>query len=118
MNGEELCDWEPRFNDRGFYLAIGGGATLQNKAHALREIRRMGWQVDLHDYTDKMCVLSLQGPYSRSILEDLTDTDLSNEEFPFSSHKVFTIAGQQARAMRISFVGELGELAMSSNLQK
>ncbi|RXG68843.1 Sarcosine dehydrogenase, mitochondrial [Armadillidium vulgare] len=109
VDGSDICSWEPSFNEeRGFYIAAGGGATLQNKAHIMKEIRKNKWNVSLHDFTEKMGTLSLQGPKSRDILQELTNTDLSNESFPFSSHKVIDIAGQRVRAIRLSFVGELG----------
>ena len=41
-------------------------------------------------------------------MEGLTDSDLSNEAFPFSTHKIVTIAGHTVRALRLTFVGELG----------
>ncbi|XP_037773436.1 sarcosine dehydrogenase, mitochondrial-like [Penaeus monodon] len=55
-----------------------------------------------------MAMLSIQGPNSRAILQQLSDTDFSDAAFPFSSHKVITIAGHKARALRLSFVGEMG----------
>ena len=33
---------------------------------------------------------------------------MSNENFPFSTHKVIKIAGHSLRALRLTFVGELG----------
>ena len=38
----------------------------------------------------------------------MSNADLSNEAFPFSSHKVISIAGHKVRALRLTFVGELG----------
>ncbi|XP_043543238.1 sarcosine dehydrogenase, mitochondrial-like [Chiloscyllium plagiosum] len=46
--------------------------------------------------------------HSRSVLQEVLDTDLSNEAFPFSTHQVVKAAGHTVRAMRLSFVGELG----------
>ncbi|CDQ79394.1 unnamed protein product, partial [Oncorhynchus mykiss] len=46
--------------------------------------------------------------HSREVLQEILDTDLSNEAFPFSTHKVCNAAGHKVRAMRLSFVGELG----------
>lgn len=46
--------------------------------------------------------------FSRELLECLTSADLSNEAFPFSTHKVINVAGHDVRALRITFVGELG----------
>ncbi|KAF3848946.1 hypothetical protein F7725_015443 [Dissostichus mawsoni] len=55
-----------------------------------------------------MGMISIQGPKSREVLQEVLDADLSNEAFPFSTHKVVSAAGHQVRAMRLSFVGELG----------
>ena len=46
--------------------------------------------------------------YSRDILQALTDTDLSDDNFPFSTHQIITLAGHKLRALRLTFVGELG----------
>ncbi|XP_037793833.1 sarcosine dehydrogenase, mitochondrial-like [Penaeus monodon] len=100
------CD--PNFEGRGFYLAAGGAAALQNLAHVTKEIRSHKWNVQILDHTDDMAMLSIQGPNSRAILQQLSDTDFSDAAFPFSSHKVITIAGHKARALRLSFVGEMG----------
>ena len=40
-------------------------------------------------------MLSLQGPRARDILEKICDADFSNKSFPFSSHKLVTIAGHE-----------------------
>lgn len=53
-------------------------------------------------------MLSIQGPQSRELLQALTSADLSDAAFPFSTHKMIDFAGHPVRAMRISFVGELG----------
>lgn len=34
---------------------------------------------------------------SREVLQEVLDTDLSNEAFPFSTHKVVNAAGHQVR---------------------
>ncbi|KAL2076715.1 hypothetical protein ACEWY4_027686 [Coilia grayii] len=44
----------------------------------------------------------------RELLQEIVDADLSNEAFPFSTHRVVNAAGHKVRAMRLSFVGELG----------
>ncbi|KAF2356164.1 FAD dependent oxidoreductase central domain [Trinorchestia longiramus] len=100
------CD--PRFHGIGYYLSVGGEATLQTYSHIVKEIHRHKWNVSLVNNTEDLAVLSIQGPKSRSLLSKLTSTDLSNESFPFSTHQVITVAGHKVRAMRISSVGELG----------
>ena len=53
-----------------------------------------------------------QGPRSRELLNCLTDTDLDNDSFPFSTHQLIEVAGHKVRALRVSFVGELGKYCM------
>lgn len=55
-----------------------------------------------------MGMLSIQGPKSRELLQSLTDSDLSDTSFPFSTNKVITFAGHKVRALRLTFVGEMG----------
>ncbi|XP_042228369.1 sarcosine dehydrogenase, mitochondrial-like [Homarus americanus] len=100
------CD--PTFAGRGFYLAAGGAAALQNLAHVLKEVRTHQWDVEVLDHTENMAMLSVQGLNSRAILQQVTEEDFSDEAFPFSTHKVITIAGHKVRALRLSFVGEMG----------
>lgn len=83
--------------------------ALHNYAHIIKEIRKHNWDVKLADQTDDMTILSVQGPLSRDLLQSLTQTDLSNEAFPFSTHQILEVAGHKLRALRVSFVGEMGE---------
>jgi sarcosine dehydrogenase len=53
-------------------------------------------------------MLSLQGPKSRDILQRLTDVNLDNLTFPYSTCQTITVAGNEVLALRVSFVGEMG----------
>jgi hypothetical protein len=46
--------------------------------------------------------------FSRALLQNLVDTDLNNDSFPFSTTKLVKVAGHLCRAVRLSFVGEMG----------
>jgi 4-methylaminobutanoate oxidase (formaldehyde-forming) len=65
-------------------------------------------QAELVDVTSAYSVLSLMGPNSRAVLEKLTSNDVSNAAFPFGRAKTIGIAGCPVRALRITYVGELG----------
>ncbi|WP_282152563.1 FAD-dependent oxidoreductase [Ruegeria atlantica] len=52
--------------------------------------------------------LSLNGPRSRDVLEQCTDTDLSNAGFRWLSAQEIIIAGHTVWAFRMSYAGELG----------
>ena len=50
----------------------------------------------------------LSGPRSRDVLNKLTDADLSNEAFRWMRGKSIKVSGIPLRALRVSYVGELG----------
>ena len=52
--------------------------------------------------------MNLQGPKSRELLQALTDTDLSNEAFPFRTCREIAIGLARVNVARITYVGELG----------
>lgn len=88
---------------------MAGGATgYQTYAHMKKEIEKKGFRCSLKDVTDKLAVLSIQGPKSGEILQAMTETPITDEQFPIAMSKLVNIAGQTCRALRISFVGELG----------
>uniref|UniRef100_A0A3B4G184 Sarcosine dehydrogenase, mitochondrial n=1 Tax=Pundamilia nyererei TaxID=303518 RepID=A0A3B4G184_9CICH len=98
----------PESSGDAYYLAIGGGVAEHNWNHIKTVLQDQGFRCQLTDHSEDMGMISIQGPKSREVLQEVLDTDLSNEAFPFSSHKVVIAAGHQVRAMRLSFVGELG----------
>lgn len=60
------------------------------------------------DVTESSGVLSVMGPDSRLVLQRLTGEDLGHEAFPFGHSVETTVAGQPVRALRVTYVGELG----------
>jgi len=84
---------------------------------AVAQLRSLDWltrcgdefkNVAVKDITDEYGVLGLAGPRSRELLAKLTDTDLSNETFPWLKAREISVAGASVLALRISNVGELG----------
>lgn len=72
----------------------------------------------LHDASCKFKLISLihcsNLNFSRELLQTLTQADLNDTQFPYSTSKLITIAGHLCRALRFSHVGELGwDLHMS-----
>ncbi len=62
----------------------------------------------LTDVTSAYAVLGVMGPNSRTLLGCLTDADLSNVTFPFATSQDIDFADAMLRAVRITYVGELG----------
>ncbi|MBT7610718.1 MAG: FAD-dependent oxidoreductase [Bacteriovoracaceae bacterium] len=60
------------------------------------------------DITDGLSQLNIQGPRSRELLQTLTNTDLSNEAFPFRTVKEISVGFAKLYLIRITYVGELG----------
>ena len=50
----------------------------------------------------------VSGPRSREVLTKLADADLGNEAFPWLRGREIEVAGIPTRALRVSYVGELG----------
>ncbi|KAI5099466.1 sarcosine dehydrogenase, mitochondrial, partial [Silurus meridionalis] len=98
----------PEFTDDAYYLAVGGGVAQHNWSHIMTVLQDRSFNCTLTDHSEDMGMISIQGPKSRDLLKEVVDADLSNEAFPFSTHKIVTAAGHKVRAMRLSFVGELG----------
>ncbi|MCC2112087.1 MAG: aminomethyltransferase family protein, partial [Hyphomicrobiales bacterium] len=48
------------------------------------------------------------GPRAREVLASVTDADVSNAAFPFGHVRIIDIAGHEVRALRVTYVGELG----------
>jgi dimethylglycine dehydrogenase len=58
--------------------------------------------------TEHRGVLVVSGPRSREVLRRLTETDLGNDAFRWMQAREMHVAGQPVRALRVSYVGELG----------
>ncbi|KAL1468918.1 hypothetical protein MTO96_025147, partial [Rhipicephalus appendiculatus] len=92
----------------GFYVAAAGASANHCLAHIRSVVQDHKFNVSIADESENMGMLSIQGPKSRQILQSLTDTDLSDASFPFSTTKVINFAGHKVRAIRLTFVGEMG----------
>nr|XP_008122619.1 PREDICTED: sarcosine dehydrogenase, mitochondrial [Anolis carolinensis] len=98
----------PAFEGDGYYLAVGGAVAQHNWSHITTVLQDKKFQCQLMDRSEELGMISIQGPSSREVLQDVLDTDLGDGAFPFSTHKLVKVAGCMVRAMRLSFVGEMG----------
>jgi 4-methylaminobutanoate oxidase (formaldehyde-forming) len=90
-----------------FYIVTGTGFRTHDFAWIRRNIPA-GADATLADVTEQYGTLSLFGPRARDVLATLTDADVSNEAFPFGHVREFKVAGRPVRALRVTYVGELG----------
>jgi 4-methylaminobutanoate oxidase (formaldehyde-forming) len=96
-----------RLTEEKFYIVTGTGF----RTHDFGWIEdHVGTELDakLVDVTEEFGTLSLMGPKARDVLAAVTEADVSNTAFPFGHVREIAIAGHTVRALRITYVGELG----------
>ena len=104
-----------RLDDETFFLLSAAAANTHDSDH-LQYSKQEGERITIKNITDHWGSLILAGPRSRDLLSKLTDTDLSNKNFPWLTAKEIEVAGVNLLALRINYVGELGwELHMPIN---
>lgn len=96
-----------RVADDEFYIVTGTGFATHDFDWIRRNIPT-GANCQLFDVTSAYAVLTLMGPRARSILSAVTSADVSNAAFPFATMQTVGIAGCPVRALRITYMGELG----------
>ena len=90
-----------------FYLVTGTGFATHDLDWIDRNLPA-GAHVEAFDITSGWSVLTLMGPQSRHILQQVTRADVSNDAFPFGTLQTVGIAGCPVRALRVTYMGELG----------
>ncbi len=90
-----------------YYLTTGTGFATHDYDWIARHIPN-GADTHLVDITSSRSVLSLMGPDARTVLAEVTDTNVSDDGFPFATVKSIRVAGAPVLALRITYVGELG----------
>jgi glycine cleavage system T protein len=96
-----------RLSDDKFYIVTGTGFRTHDLGWIADHVPA-GFDVSLRDVTEEFGTLSLMGPKARNVLAAATDVDVSNADFPFGHVRELAIAGQPVRALRVTYVGELG----------
>lgn len=96
-----------RLADDHFYIVTGTGFRTHDFAW-IKEHIPAGADAQLQDVTEAYGTLSLMGPRARDVLQTVTGYDCCNAAFPFGHVREIDIAGHQVRALRVTYVGELG----------
>ena len=90
-----------------FYIIGGSTQTVRDQDWIHRNLPTDA-RADLCDVTESFSVIGVMGPNSRTLLTRLTDANLSNNAFPFGTAQIISIGAATVRAIRITYVGELG----------
>ncbi len=96
-----------RLADDHFYCLSAAAAEQRDLDHMLQS-KLPHEDVTICNVTDARGVLVLSGPKARNVLAPLTDADLSNEGIRWLSGREIIVAGVPLRALRVSYIGELG----------
>jgi 4-methylaminobutanoate oxidase (formaldehyde-forming) len=91
-----------------FFRIVSGTAFASNDLGWIRMHLPDDGSVTVKEVTEDWACLSLCGPKARTILEAVTDDDLSNAGFAYMTARSIDIAGIPLWAQRISYTGELG----------
>ncbi len=92
-----------RFADR-ILMVVNASNAPKDFKHIARHAERFG--VTMHDATDEMTLLAVQGPKTAAILQPLTDVDLATIKYYHFAEG--TVAGQKAIVSRTGYTGEDG----------
>lgn len=90
-----------------FYLTSAAAAERHDE-DLLRTRAAAFSDIEIVNRTEELGVLGVTGPYARAVLGALTDANLGDGAFPWLSAAEITVAGVAVRALRVSYVGELG----------
>ena len=96
-----------RLTDNNFYIVTGTGFRTHDFCWIADHIPEDA-NVKFVDVTEHYGTLSLMGPLSRAILQKTTYGDLSAKSFKFGDAKLIGLKGHPVRALRVTYVGELG----------
>jgi 4-methylaminobutanoate oxidase (formaldehyde-forming) len=102
------CDFTvARLAEDRFSIVTGTAFGNHDREWIRRHLPRDG-TVQVHDTTSQWACFGIWGPRARDVLQPLTPADLGNEEFPYMSLREITIGHVPVRALRVTYVGELG----------
>ena len=92
-------------DDERFLLVTGSGFGLHD---SLWVEEHLPPGVTIREVTNRYATVNLCGPHARTILQSVSDDDLSNSAFPFLAARSIEAGNASALAVRIGYVGELG----------
>ncbi|MDH3658786.1 MAG: FAD-dependent oxidoreductase [Alphaproteobacteria bacterium] len=96
-----------RIDTERFYLTSAAAAGRHDE-DLLRARAATFENIEIVNRAEALGILGVMGPLARDLLGELTDVDLGNPSFPWLSAAEITVTGIAARALRVSYVGELG----------
>jgi 4-methylaminobutanoate oxidase (formaldehyde-forming) len=116
------CVYTPLLNERATYeadltvtrtgpesfLLVSSSATTIRDLDWIRRHLSPGADVSVADRTDDLSVIGVMGPRSRELMGRVSGEGWSDEAFPFATSRLVRVGGVDARATRMTYVGEVG----------
>ena len=96
-----------RIDEEHFYFVFAAFFELRVRDWLERH-RRSDENVRIENISKDFGAIALQGPRSREVLGQVTQTPLENDSFRWLTAQRIAIAGAEVRALRLSYAGELG----------
>ena len=102
------CDFTvARLAEERFSIVTGTAFGRHDRSWITSHLPTDG-SVQVHDVTSAYACFGIWGPRARDILQPLVPQDLSNDAFPYMTLQDITIGHVPVRALRVTYVGELG----------
>ncbi len=102
------CDFTvARLAEDRFSIVTGTAFGNHDREWMRRHLPADG-SVRISDVTSQRACIGIWGPRARDVLAPLTPDDLGNEAFPYMSVREITVGDAPVRALRVTYVGELG----------
>ncbi len=90
------------------YFIVSGSAQTTRDLDWIRRSIPPEARASLTDVTSDYAVFGVMGPSARALLTGVAGADLGNEAFPFATMRDIGIGRAPVRALRVTYVGELG----------
>ncbi|CAH0561302.1 unnamed protein product [Brassicogethes aeneus] len=98
----------PVLKGKGYYIVAGSASGFHTISHFRKEIAKKNLKAVISEITERLGILSVQGPKSGELLQSITEFPITDEKIPYGTSVIIDIAGHKCRAMRVSYIGELG----------
>ena len=102
------CDFTvARLGEERFSIVTGTAFGNHDREWIRRHLPGDG-SVGVQDMTSAMACFGVWGPRARDVLSGLTPQSLANDDFPYMTVRDITVGDVPVRALRVTYVGELG----------
>ena len=102
------CDFTVARLGEDLFSIVTGTAFGNHDREWIRKHLPGDGSVRVRDVTSAWACFGIWGPRARDVLAPLTPADLGNEAFPYMTVREITVGNVPVRALRVTYVGELG----------